>query len=611
MGVYYAFINLKIGDMTWVADSEAIMQINHLRMVQNTGTVVIEIYDNTATQVETQLLKQESREFEFWYGYQGGAESEHYIATATKINPQFTGEGTLLTIEGVPKSAYASMSSTVGKAYSGTPSQIVQQVASEEGWVIGTIVETRDPGGTSNTYGNTEQFQVYREANQSAADFITNSVVPFSISEDGKKNYQLVISDEGGTTVVSFYPAGHKESGEVFTFVIGSASEEIISFEPQYGEFLYALIGSNGGVTESKESISNIGVKTETTVNKSASEVTDVSQGSLPTYVTIQKSSTTQTQQEILSNNVVESLQAASYQATLVLKGKPNVPVGENIDIKVFSREGIAHFSSGKYMIQSAEDLIDGSFTTTLMLIRADQSDASSTSVRTGGGTETLVQGNKKGDFYVKAFYDKNVVSSDLVGSSDEEKIWNFLLGKLQNPYGVAGLMGNLYAESSLRSNCVQGCYLKPDPNAYNAEYTAKIDTTFTEKDFYNDKTGGGGYGLAQWTFWTRKQDLYKYAKSKSTSIGDLEMQLEFLWKELCGDGTSCRYTGVRDFLMSATDIRSAAVFVLTEFEKPADQGQSVQNKRTNLAQRWCLFMCRLRRIFRMRKSSVENYLED
>ena len=37
-----------------------------------------------------------------------------------------------------------------------------------------------------------------------------------------------------------------------------------------------------------------------------------------------------------------------------------------------------------------------------------------------------------------------------LVGSTNEEKIWNFLKGKGLNDYGTAGLLGNMYAESGL-----------------------------------------------------------------------------------------------------------------------------------------------------------------
>jgi len=42
----------------------------------------------------------------------------------------------------------------------------------------------------------------------------------------------------------------------------------------------------------------------------------------------------------------------------------------------------------------------------------------------------------------------ENIVA--LTGSNNEEKIWNYLYNNIKNNYGVAGLMGNLYAESGL-----------------------------------------------------------------------------------------------------------------------------------------------------------------
>jgi len=37
-----------------------------------------------------------------------------------------------------------------------------------------------------------------------------------------------------------------------------------------------------------------------------------------------------------------------------------------------------------------------------------------------------------------------------LVGNNNEQKIWNYLMAHFNNKYGVAGLMGNLKAESAL-----------------------------------------------------------------------------------------------------------------------------------------------------------------
>ena len=62
-----------------------------------------------------------------------------------------------------------------------------------------------------------------------------------------------------------------------------------------------------------------------------------------------------------------------------------------------------------------------------------------------------------------------------LIGNSNEEKIWNYLFTKINNPYGVAGLMGNLYAESGLRPDNLQNSYEK-SLGLTDAQYTAAVD---------------------------------------------------------------------------------------------------------------------------------------
>ena len=109
-----------------------------------------------------------------------------------------------------------------------------------------------------------------------------------------------------------------------------------------------------------------------------------------------------------------------------------------------------------------------------------------------------------------------------------ESTIWNFLKQKGLSDCGAAGLMGNLYAESGLKSTNLQNSYEKK-LGLSDEDYTAQIDAGIYQ-DFVHDSAG---YGLAQWTFWSRKQALLSFALSRGKSIGDLEMQLDFLWKEL------------------------------------------------------------------------------
>ena len=144
-----------------------------------------------------------------------------------------------------------------------------------------------------------------------------------------------------------------------------------------------------------------------------------------------------------------------------------------------------------------------------------------------------------------------------------EEKIWQRLKAAGYNDFGIAGLMGNLYAESALSPTNLQNTYEKK-LGMNDTAYTAAVDKG-TYANFAKDCAG---YGLAQWTYPTRKKALLDFAKSKGKSIGDLDMQLDFLIKEITG------YTGVCSTLKSAKSVRAASDKVLLEFERPADQSE-------------------------------------
>lgn len=164
-----------------------------------------------------------------------------------------------------------------------------------------------------------------------------------------------------------------------------------------------------------------------------------------------------------------------------------------------------------------------------------------------------------------------------LIGSSNEEKIWNFLKSKGLNDNGCAGLLGNLSCESSLKPNNLQDTYNR-SIGMTDDEYVKAVDNgSYTKNQFVKDCAG---FGLAQWTLHTRKNALYEYVKSKGVSIGDLETQLEFLIKEL-----SESYSSVLNTLKTATSVIEASNAVLLKFECPADQSASVQNKRASYGQ--------------------------
>lgn len=160
---------------------------------------------------------------------------------------------------------------------------------------------------------------------------------------------------------------------------------------------------------------------------------------------------------------------------------------------------------------------------------------------------------------------------------ADEKVLWDFLLAKIGNEYGVASLMGNLYAESALRSNNLQNSYEKS--LGYTDEsYTAAVDSG-SYNNFIKDSAG---YGLAQWTYWSRKQGLLEYAQSVGKSIGDFTMQMEYLMKEL-----ETNHKSTLKALKEAKSVFEASTYVLIHYEAPADQGEAVQAKRASYGEKY------------------------
>lgn len=154
----------------------------------------------------------------------------------------------------------------------------------------------------------------------------------------------------------------------------------------------------------------------------------------------------------------------------------------------------------------------------------------------------------------------------------DDKYVWDTLNKAIGNEIGVAGLMGNLQAESGIRSNNLQNSFEKKLGMSDDV-YTKAVD----EDIYTNFIHDSAGYGLAQWTYWSRKQNLLNFAKQQKASIGSLAMQVDFLIQEL-----STSYKGVFNALKTAKSIKQASDVVLTQFERPRDQSDKVKEQRAS-----------------------------
>ena len=165
-----------------------------------------------------------------------------------------------------------------------------------------------------------------------------------------------------------------------------------------------------------------------------------------------------------------------------------------------------------------------------------------------------------------------------------KQSIWFFLKQRTTlSDEAIAGIMGNFEAES----NC-EACRLQGDFTADRSKSKAYAQAVMT-----GGKSADGfardacGWGLAQWTFWSRKQNLLSCCQSYGVNIDDETAQLEFFLAEI----QQGEYAGAWRQLLQTKDIYTAAKIVCEQYEKPAvcnnqaraNFGQQIYNQYHNM----------------------------
>lgn len=129
---------------------------------------------------------------------------------------------------------------------------------------------------------------------------------------------------------------------------------------------------------------------------------------------------------------------------------------------------------------------------------------------------------------------------------------------------GIWGMLGNAKCESGLIPYRLQGDF----SGNYESSliYTRQVDSGAVSRDaFVNRGPNGGGYGLYQTTYYTRKAGLYDMAKATGRSIGDLSLHLDYSLHEL-----KTEFSGnVWPVLIRTNDIKEASDIVCRVYENP------------------------------------------
>lgn len=163
-----------------------------------------------------------------------------------------------------------------------------------------------------------------------------------------------------------------------------------------------------------------------------------------------------------------------------------------------------------------------------------------------------------------------SVATPNAGNASDNAKaIWKRLKSKGMSETGISGLMGCWKNESNFNPMNLENKFEKKYGS--DKEYTNYVDSNNKWPDSPNDAVG---YGLAQWTgannnpnSGNRKHNLLAFAKSKGTSVGDLNTQVDFAYDELKNSG---KYTKAYNNLMSAKTPADAAAAALGNYEMPS-----------------------------------------
>ena len=161
---------------------------------------------------------------------------------------------------------------------------------------------------------------------------------------------------------------------------------------------------------------------------------------------------------------------------------------------------------------------------------------------------------------------------------SNQEQVWVYLRGQGLSQAAVAGIMGNIEAESNYQPDNLENSSNRK-ASITDAAFTALVDDgTVSREEFARSETYGlysegmYGYGLAQWTWYTYKEDLYDFAKDRGSSIGNLEMQLDFL---LYSAGKKKELADYRN----ASDVITATVLFHNVYENSSSTAEMIADR--------------------------------
>lgn len=141
------------------------------------------------------------------------------------------------------------------------------------------------------------------------------------------------------------------------------------------------------------------------------------------------------------------------------------------------------------------------------------------------------------------------------------QTIYNRLRAGGLSETGALALLGNWECESNNEPCRVQGDFSAD--RHISREYASRIDNAAVSDDAWcRDALG---WGLAQFTYWSRKQGLLRFCRERAISVADEEAQVDFALKELREE-----YGSLLDLLKNSGDLYQCTSAVCRQYERPA-----------------------------------------
>lgn len=368
----YVKIGLEDGELTRVPP-EHIQDFSYTRTISNAGNKFdITIYDKDAIEIEERLARLEKKELYFSYGWFDGKESIKYKCIIQQYQLNFNSEGAVLSLSGTSLGVldHAKARKKVWVKEDGSamsPSEIIEYIADDRGWLIGNIEETKPVLVKGEP-------KVFEQQDIPDTTFILDKLLDVESVYKDKSGYNLYFKDVEEGTEVYYEPVNYdQEPDDTFVYEWRTRSSRVIDFQPDYDGMTYLMLGSSDVKMRAVDADSNDMKYSESNLETNPNHVNaeEKFHNYEGVHQNLNASSSYQEEMDRETKSVFRRYNNLAYPATLTIEGQLDVTPDSTITVLVFLMNGELHHSSGTYYVKEIEDSISGGYmTSTLTLFR-------------------------------------------------------------------------------------------------------------------------------------------------------------------------------------------------------------------------------------------------